>query len=211
MNKANKYKIKLNSIQLLFTAIALIVSLLLTFSLGVLTGIKFPQSKKSTDLNSPVQNESIKTPPPNYRPLESLQTSRTEGEKTIHQFTFYDTLPQNSELQLAQEMEKAKAKHKKPSVTKMDNKKDKQFDQDMVRERYTIQLGSFKQKEKAYALQNKLKKKGYLVYVTPKKIENRGSWYRVRMGNFDTPEEAQHWVSKLGALSPPPFITSTTD
>jgi len=212
MSKANKYNIKLNSTQILFTAIAVIVFLLLTFSLGVLTGVKLPQSKQSTDLTPPVQNESVKASPPNHRPLESFQTSRTEGEKTIHQFTFYDTLPQNSELPLAQEMEKAKATHKKkPSVTKRGNKKDKQFDQDMVRKRYTIQLGSFQQKEKAYALQNKLKKQGYLVYVTPKKIENRGTWYRVRMGNFNTPEEAQHWVSKLGALSPPPFITSTTD
>ncbi|MBW2221158.1 MAG: SPOR domain-containing protein [Deltaproteobacteria bacterium] len=57
----------------------------------------------------------------------------------------------------------------------------------------------------------KLKKLGYLVYVTPKTIENKGIWYRVRMGNFNSPEEAQEWVSKLGNLSPPPFITSATD
>jgi len=81
----------------------------------------------------------------------------------------------------------------------------------MPRTSFTIQLGSFKEKEKAYALQNKLKKQGYLVRVTPKKIEDKGTYYRVRMGNFNTPEEAQKWVSKLRDLSPPPFITSTPD
>lgn len=212
MSKTNKYEIKLNSTQILFTTIALIVSFLLTFSLGVLIGMRFPYSKSSKDLTSLAQNASAKPSPPDLKRLESFQRSHTEGDKTIHQFTFYDTLPKNSELPLAQETKKTSAKNKKKtSVIKKDGKKVKPFDQDMVRKKYTIQLGSFKQKEKAYALQNKLKKQGYLVYVTPKKIENRGTWYRVRMGNFNTPEEAQQWVSKLGDLSPPPFITSAID
>jgi len=209
MSKTNQYEIKLNKKQTIFTAIALMVSLLLAFSLGVLTGIRFPQSKKSTDLTSSAQNALVKASPSDYSPFESFKTSPPQGEKTINQFTFYDTLSKRSDLP---DTEKVKAKkEKRITVTKRDDKKVKPFEQDMVRKRYTIQLGSFQQKEKAYALQNKFKKQGYLVYVTPKKIENRGTWYRVRMGNFNTPEEAQQWVSKLGALSPPPFITSTTD
>jgi len=212
VGKTNKYEIKLNKKQTFFTAIALIASLLLAFSLGVLTGIRFPQSKKSSDLTSSVQNALVKAPPLDNRLFESFRTNHPEEEKTTNQFTFYDTLPKRSDLTLTNDRERFKAKkEKRIAVTKRDDKKGKQFDQDMMRKRYTIQLGSFQQKEKAYALENKLKKQGYLVYVTPKKIENRGTWYRVRMGNFNTPEEAQQWVSKLGALSPPPFITSTTD
>lgn len=212
MSKTKKYGIQLTKKQVFFTSIALFVSLLSTFFLGYLIGIRFPLNKKSSHLTSSSQNVLVKSPPPDLKSLESFQTSHTEGEKTIHQFTFYDTLPKRSNLSLTNEKEKVKAKNKKSiTATKRDRKKDKRFDQDMVFKRYTIQLGSFQQKEKAYALQNKLKKQGYLVYVTPKKIENRGTWYRVRMGNFETPEEAQHWVSKLGDLSPPPFITSATD
>jgi cell division protein FtsN len=211
MGKTNKYEIKLNKKQILFTAIALIASLLLTFSFGVLTGRRLFQSKKSTDLIASIRNKPVTPASSDYKSLESFQTSRTEGEKTIHQFTFYDTLPKKSELPLTQEMEKTSTKKKKRTLIKKGSKKVKPFDQDMIRKRYTIQLGSFKQQEKAYALQNKLKKQGYLVYVTPKKINGKVTWYRVRMGNFNTPEEAQDWVSKLGTLSPPPFITSATD
>ena len=74
--------------------------------------------------------------------------------------------------------------------------------------RYTIQFGSFQQKEKADALSNKLNKQGYLAHVSTKHIENRGTFYRVRMGSFATQEEAKEWASKLPPLSPSPFITS---
>jgi cell division protein FtsN len=211
-SKTSKYEIKLNKGQLLFSAIALIVSLLLTFSLGVLTGMKFPYAKQLTDISLPAQNTPLMPSPSDPKHLDSFKTSRTEGDKTIHQFTFYDTLPKNIETPLVQEKKKAPAKNKKKRAsTKKAKKKEKRLDREIVTLRYTIQLGSFQQKEKAYALQNKLKKQGYLAHVTPQKIENRGTWYRVRMGSFNSPKEAQKWVSKLGSLSPPPFITSATD
>jgi len=211
-NKPSKFEIKLNKGHLIFSAIALIISLLITYSLGVLTGIRFPYGKQHTDISPPAQDIPLKPPPSDQKYLDSLKTSRTEGDKTIHQFTFYDTLPKDSETPLAPETKKPPAKNKKkPSATKKTKGKEKGVDKGIVTKRYTIQLGSFQQKEKAYALQNKLEKQGYLVHVTPQKIENRGTWYRVRMGSFTTPEEAQQWISKLGALSPPPFITSATD
>ena len=76
---------------------------------------------------------------------------------------------------------------------------------------YTIQFGSFKEEEKAHALSNKLNKQGLLAHVSTTHIENRGTFYRVRMGSFDTQEAAKEWASKLPPLSPPPFITSATD
>jgi len=211
-SKTSKFEIKLNKGQLIFSAIALVVSLLLTYSLGVLTGIKFPYAKQTTDISPPAQDTPIKPSPSDQKYLESFKTSRTEGDKTIHQFTFYDNLPKDSETPLVKETKKAPAKNKKNrSAAKKAKAKEKRVEKSIVTQRYTIQLGSFQQKEKAYALQNKLKKQGYLVHVTPQKIENRGTWYRVRMGSFTSPKEAQQWVSKLGGISPPPFITSATD
>jgi cell division protein FtsN len=211
-SKTSKYEIKLNKGQLIFSALALIVSLLLTYSLGVLTGMKFPYGTQHTDISPSAQNVPPKPSPSDQKHLDSFKTSRTEGDKTIHQFTFYDTLPKNTETPLVLEKKKAPAKNKKKrSSTKKAKAKEKGLDRGIVTLRYTIQLGSFQQKEKAYALQNKLKKQGYLAHVTPQKIENRGTWYRVRMGSFNSPKEAQKWVSKLGGISPPPFITSATD
>ena len=210
MIKTKKYEIQFTKKQIFFTVTALISSFFLAFASGVLIGNKFLGNKDSSHFTSPTQDTLVKPPPSDKGLIKSSENSHTEEEKNDTKFTFYETLPKQTELLLAKEKDKSKAKKKRISSTKRSSKKVKQFDQDIVRKGYTIQLGSFQQKEKAYALQNKLKKQGYLVHVTPKKIE-RGTWYRVRMGNFDTPEEAQEWVSKLGALSPPPFITSATD
>lgn len=206
MSKTKKHGIQLTRTQVFFTSIALTASLLVIFTLGVLIGSRFPY------LKSPVQNASVKPPTLDHRLFESLKTGQSSEEKNITQFTFYDTLPKRFDLPLIDKTAKVKAKNKQRiPATKKGRKKGKPFDQDLTRERYTIQLGSFKQKEKAYALQNKLKKQGYLAYVTPKKINGKGTWYRVRMGNFNKPEEAHEWVTKLGTLSPPPFITSNID
>ena len=210
MAKTKKYEITLDRKQAFFTIIGLVTSFFLTFALGVVIGTK------STYIKTLVQNEKVEPFPQEFPPLESFKTTQTKGEgeeeKNITQFTFYDTLPKRTEAPLTEKTKEIKAKDKKKvSIAKKSAKKTKTLDQDMLRTRFTIQLGSFKEKEKAYALQNKLKKQGYLIRVTPKKIEDKGTYYRVRMGSFNTPEEAQEWVSKLGGLSPPPFITSTPD
>jgi cell division protein FtsN len=212
MAKTKKYEITLDRKQAFFTIIGLVTSFFLTFALGVVIGTK------STSIKNLIQNEKVEPFPQELPPLESFKTTQTKGEgegeeeKNITQFTFYDTLPKRTEVPLTEKKKEVKAKDKKKvSVAKKSARKTKTLDQDMLRTRFTIQLGSFKEKEKAYALQNKLKKQGYLIRVTPKKIEDKGTYYRVRMGNFNTPEEAQEWVSKLRGLSPPPFITSTPD
>ncbi len=212
MSKTKKYEIQFTQKQIFFTVLALISSFLLAFASGILIGNRFLDNKKNLELASSDQNALVKSPSSDNRPSESSKNSHTEEKKNDTQFTFYETLPERSELPLAKEVKKPEASQEKRIPSKNGSSKIvKQFDQDIVRKGYTIQLGSFQQKEKAYALQNKLKKHGYLVYVTPKTIENKGIWYRVRMGNFNSPEEAQEWVSKLGNLSPPPFITSATD
>lgn len=212
MSETKKYEIQFTKKQIFFTVIALISSFLLAFASGILIGNRFLDNKKTLELASSDQNALVKSPSSDNRPSESSKNSHTEEKKNDTQFTFYDTLPERSEIPLAEEVKKAKASQgKSTSSKKRGTKRFEQFDQDIARKGYTIQLGSFQQKEKAYALKSNLKKHGYIVYVTPKTIENKGIWYRVRMGNFNSPEEAQEWVSKLGNLSPPPFITSATD
>jgi len=212
MSKTKKYEIQFTKKQIFFTVIALISSFLLAFASGILIGNKFLDNKKTLELASYDQNELVKSPSSDNRPSESSKNSHTEEKKNDTQFTFFDTLPERSETPFAKEVKKPKtSQEKRISSKKRSSKRVKQFDQNIVRKGYAIQLGSFQQKEKAYALQNKLNKHGYIVYVTPKTIENKGIWYRVRMGNFNSPEEAQEWVAKLGNLSPPPFITSATD
>ena len=212
MGKTKKYEIQFTKKQIFLTVMALISSFLLAFASGILIGNRFLDNRKTLELASSDQNALVKPHSPDNRSSESSKNGHTEEKKNDTQFTFYETLPKRSETPLTEDAKKAKASQEKRITSKKRSaKRVEPFDQNIVRKGYTIQLGSFQQKEKAYALQNRLKKHGYIVYVTPKTIENKGIWYRVRMGNFDSPEEAQEWVSKLGSLSPPPFITSAID
>jgi septal ring-binding cell division protein DamX len=211
MSKAKHYEIHLTRKQAFFTVIALIVCFLLAFSLGTIIGMKYFHDTDTPLLASPIQNETITPSVTNLGTLESHTVSNPEGDKVIHEFTFYNTLPKNADTPIPPKpAEKKKHRQEKPSPTK-NSTKNKAITKEGPPEKYTVQFGSFQQKEKAYALSNKLKKQGYLTHVTTTKIENKGTFYRVRMGSFSTQEEAQEWISKLGSYSPPPFITSATD
>ena len=54
---------------------------------------------------------------------------------------------------------------------------------------FTVQVGSFTDRNNAKKLSYKLKKKNYPVYINEKQV-NRLTFYRVRVGEFDTREEA---------------------
>ncbi len=61
---------------------------------------------------------------------------------------------------------------------------------------YTIQAGSFTNEKNALKLYNLLKKKGYDVYESYKKI-HRKKYYRVRVGKFIMLSDVQNMINKL--------------
>ena len=208
MSKAKHYEIHLTKKQALFTVVALTVCFLLSFSLGAIIGMKYFRDTNTPLLTTSLHDETITSSASNFGTLESRTVSNPDGDKIIHEFTFYNTLPEKAD---------APAPKAPAQITESGHNKEattgKVIPSHKVGplEKYTVQFGSFQQKEKAYALSNKLKKQGYLTHVTTTKIESKGTFYRVRMGSFSTQEEAQSWIFKLGSLSPPPFITSDTD
>lgn len=78
-------------------------------------------------------------------------------------------------------------KPKKPVISKS-----------FLRKSYVIQVASFQDKKMADALANNLKKKGYNVFVERAFLEWKGgSWYRVRVGFFDSIEQANEVARRL--------------
>ena len=204
MGRAKHYEIKLSKKQAFLTVITLIICFLLTFALGAFTGIRFFGNFLVPLQTTSDQDKAIAPSVPNSGALESRAITNPEGDKVIHEFTFYETLPENEDSPLPEKpasiskSEKKRAGEKKSQVSAGEG----------LPQKYTIQFGSFQQREKADALANKLNKQGYLVYVTTTHLESRGTFYRVRMGSFATKEEAQRLAAKLKGISPPPFITS---
>lgn len=207
MSKAKHYEIHLTKKQAFFTVLALIVCCFLVFSLGTIIGMKYFNDTGTPLLPPANQDETTAPPIANFGTLESRTVSNPEGDKEVHVFTFYDTLPKNEDIPLPQTpAAKKKSGNEKLSPTKT-SAKNKELTREVSPQKYVIQFGSFQEKEKAYALANKLNKQGHLVHVTTNTIEQK-TWHRVRMGPFNTQEEAQGWASRLPPISPPPFITS---
>ncbi len=102
-----------------------------------------------------------------------LAESREESEDA----SFYETLTDNSSLARKQPPEP-----KMPIPAKI---------------HYQVQVGAFRQKKEARALQKRLQEKGYLVMVSRADLKEKGAWFRVRVGNCDTKGQAGKLAKKI--------------
>ena len=66
--------------------------------------------------------------------------------------------------------------------------------------KYTIQLGSHRSLEEAEAFAEGFKVRGYNPIINEVEIPNRGIWYRVSLGVFDTITDAKDYVKKERSL-----------
>jgi len=67
---------------------------------------------------------------------------------------------------------------------------------------YTVQIASYKQEKDAASLADKLKSKGYKVFITKAQIPSKGTWYRVRVGMYQTKNEADKYGVQLTRNEP---------
>jgi len=207
MAKTKSFQLQFSLKQLFFAVIALIFCFLLTFALGAIIGIRY-LGNSSDSLITPSAKEEVATPPGTFGSLESRTVKDIDGEKVIHEFTFYDRLPENADTPIPHAPPRQKGEKAQNATQTKKKENTIPLNSEAPQPKYTIQFGSFKEEEKAHALSNKLNKQGLLAYVSTTRIPNRGTFYRVRMGSFNNQEEAKEWASKLPPLSPPPFITS---
>ena len=66
-----------------------------------------------------------------------------------------------------------------------------------LEKKFTIQVASFQDKARAEIVANGLKQKGYQPAISPKELPEKGTWYRVFVGDFDREEEAKSLLDKL--------------
>jgi len=66
-----------------------------------------------------------------------------------------------------------------------------------LEKKFTIQVASFQDKARAEIVANGLKHKGYQPVISPKELPEKGTWYRVFVGDFDSEEDAKSLLDKL--------------
>jgi cell division protein FtsN len=71
---------------------------------------------------------------------------------------------------------------------------------------YTVQAASVRNAQDADQLVAKLKKKGFPAYRTLGKVPQKGIWFRIRIGKYDSRAEAKKTLNKLKKLGLKPII-----
>jgi cell division septation protein DedD len=62
---------------------------------------------------------------------------------------------------------------------------------------FTVQVGSYKEENRAQSVVAKLKEKGYDAYLASMNLPSEGTLHRVRVGKFRTREDAFSTLKKL--------------
>jgi len=65
--------------------------------------------------------------------------------------------------------------------------------------RYTLQIGSYQERETADSEVKKITKKGYAASVVTSELAGKGTWYRVRLGSFSSRAAAEKLQTELKA------------
>lgn len=76
---------------------------------------------------------------------------------------------------------------------------------------YTVQIASFPDKDNAREMEESLRAKTYPAYIKTANLPNRGTWYRVRIGEFTTKQKALLYMESLKREQPnisSPIVTS---
>ena len=76
---------------------------------------------------------------------------------------------------------------------------------------YTVQIASFPNLDSAKEMEESLKSKTYPVYISKAVVPNKGTWYRVRIGEFSSKYEAMNFAQNLKREQPyinSPIVTS---
>ncbi|RLB06811.1 MAG: hypothetical protein DRG50_04595 [Deltaproteobacteria bacterium] len=187
---------KRRQLKRLFAIMGGMVFVFVVFILGVIVGIHLQKEKVriSQSISTQAETNTDKEKETTAATKETPAVAREKEQKM--RFTFYETLTKKE----TQEKKTRKEERKKAEVGLTPTHKSKQVKKALAQKGlYFVQVGSFKKKDRADSFRDKLIKKGYKACVTPVKIENKGLWYRVRLGGYKTLKEAQRIKKRISA------------
>jgi len=135
-------------------------------------------------------------------------TLDTNKKNTHKELDFYEELKKSDNLNgynpqsdLPKRTKAALSKKERPVKKKEWVSKKKEHLNSIARKKnnkhYTIQTASLKDPKSADKLMVDLKKKGYSAYISIARVPEKGTWYRVRIGYFNSRNEAAKTLDRL--------------
>ena len=71
-----------------------------------------------------------------------------------------------------------------------------------------LQVAALREAEAARKVESKLRAQGFAVRIVKAEVEGRGTWYRVRVGPFATPEATRQALERLMKLKYKPIVVN---
>jgi cell division protein FtsN len=156
---------------------------------------RLPEGQKGTAVPELAkQPEGNQKPKPAVKPKTSDTTSKKPAPKVVaKKVQPQKPTPQKSALKTKEkEQKKASAAAKKSAAP--------------TGAVYTVQAASFKKAKDADQLVARLKQKGFPAYRTLGKVPQKGIWFRIRIGKYNSRTEANKTLNKLKKLGLKPII-----
>lgn len=149
-------------------------------------------------------------PTPQTTPEEETEqpaTTATTEQKVEEKSTKQADDAINREMQKLQQAKEQAEKQKQQAVVKPKEEKPEKLSESVSKQvqqfiftdggAYQVQVMSVKTKDIADAEVGRLAAKGYKAFVVTANLPGKGTWYRVRVGNFKTIEEAGKVAARL--------------
>jgi cell division protein FtsN len=168
--------------ELVLISLLILVLIVTSFTIGVKMGKRISidasgvtaEDKKTVELKSAAEEDVEKT--------FSAESQLTDEEKL-------KKLMDESKTQLTEELEKFSSDEKKTTAeTPHLNPTNP------MAGKYTIQLGSYNTVEEAKQFAEGFTVRGYNPIINEVKIADKGTWYRVSLGVFETVESAKKYI-----------------
>lgn len=168
-------------------ALLAVVALIATFGAGVLTGwLLFKGPKKApapVAVAQPVKKEEAVPAPTQPLPKDAP-------------LTFYKTLPAGGKAAIGSGLNPKKPEA--PAAQPAAPAAPAAAPAAQETAGYTVQVASYRDKPEAEAAQAKLTAKGVAAYLVESNLQDKGLWYRLRVGKHLSKEEAASLAAKAG-------------
>lgn len=173
-----------------------VLTLSLTFALGILVGREWGRTRPVTAQAEPAKRSGT----PARRALSEVGTER--APQIQEKLTFYQTLP--APLASPPPPSKSEAKPREEAA-----KERAKAQPDAAAPQYTVQVAAYQSKPAADDAERTLKNAGWEAYVVPVGGGDGRTTYRVRVGNFATRAEAEQAAERLRSeRGLAPFVTT---
>lgn len=142
---------------------------------------------KAADKSAKLDDERAESKP--SVKTDEKSDAKTETKKDDAKLAKGDEAPQKT-VAKGDEAKKGEETKKGEEAKKDDAKKDDKKKDDKKKSKYTLQLSAFQERGEAETFLSELRAAGYAPFVVPAEVEGKGTFYRVRLGNYPSYEDA---------------------